>query len=787
MFFHILKRDLKRKRTMNFIILIFVVLAVTFMSSSAGNFAAVANSLDNYFDQAGVGDYVILERGNIGKSAAQIAKGLDCVDKVKVEPVIYNIEGIRVNDETYTASGINLVSSIDNRIEKYYDSENNELTEVPEGGVYIRKSYLDTIGVSAGDEITLKISDTCLTLVVQGSLKDAALGGSMANSPRCLINQADYDKFMADPNIDTYKGTVTYIYTDNISDVEQALNDCQNILFSGTKSLMKLAYMMEMIVVGLLMVVSVCLIAIALIILKFTITFTLSEEFREIGIMKAIGIPNGRIRGLYMVKYLAISIVGAVIGVEAAVPFGELLLSQTSENLMISDGSSIVIQVICACAVVAIILLFCWRSTRPVNVYTPVNAIHNGSTGERYKKKSVLKMSKFRIKPVPFMAVNDILSDMRKYAIMLMTFTIGFLLISIVLNSISTLRSPKMVGWFGLAESDVFISNSKKLSSYFSEEGREKLENDIKDMEYVMRNNDFDAKVFVEVSHKFSITKGELTTKSMTFEGVNTTTDMYDFYIEGTPPQNTNEIAVTHVIADKIQAAVGDTVTITSPDGDKEYIVCAIFQTMDNMGEGIKFHEDEHYGFETLSGVFPIQIKFNDNPSQKEIQERIEKIKELYPDYSVQTAGEYADACTGGAGGYLDDTKLLIVIVVILINILVAVLMEKSFLTKERGEIAMLKAIGFKNRSIIGWQVMRITIVMLTAAIISAVLSNPVSQLTSGAIFRGMGAKAIIFDINVMETYIIYPVIIIAATIFFVFLTTLSVRSINSNEINSVE
>ena len=99
----------------------------------------------------------------------------------------------------------------------------------------------------------------------------------------------------------------------------------------------------------------------------------------------------------------------------------------------------------------------------------------------------------------------------------------------------------------------------------------------------------------------------------------------------------------------------------------------------------------------------------------------------------------------------------------------------------------MLKAIGFKNRSIIGWQVMRITVVMLLAALVSGVISTPLSELTSGAIFRALGAKTIRFDVNVLEAYMIYPAFIIAVTIFFVFLTALSIRKVNSNEINCVE
>jgi hypothetical protein len=50
-----------------------------------------------------------------------------------------------------------------------------------------------------------------------------------------------------------------------------------------------------------------------------------------------------------------------------------------------------------------------------------------------------------------------------------------------------------------------------------------------------------------------------------------------------------------------------------------------------------------------------------------------------------------------------------------------------------------------------------------------------------------VGAKNIIFDMDILKTFVIYPAIVLATTVFSVFLTALSVRKVNSNEINSVE
>lgn len=264
------------------------------------------------------------------------------------------------------------------------------------------------------------------------------------------------------------------------------------------------------------------------------------------------------------------------------------------------------------------------------------------------------------------------------------------------------------------------------------------------------------------------------------------TPDEY-MYLEGTAPQNKNEIAMSYIVADKLGAQIGDTVTVKTPDGETECMITAVYQTMMSLGNNIRMYPGQTYSFQNLVGLNDLQIRFNDDPSTGEIEKRIEAIKEMYPDDKVMNAGDYVDYCVGGVGGMMDGVTGLLLPVIILIDILVAVLMEKSFLTKERGEIAMLKAIGFKNRSIILWQTLRIAIVMIAAVLLSVALADPIGKLTTGGIFQMMGAKNIIFDMDVLKTFVIYPAIVLATTVFSVFLTALSVRKVNSNEINSVE
>ena len=64
MFFRILKKDLKRKKTMNIIILLFVILCSMFAAASVNNIVAVIGGLDYYFEKADIGDYHIIERSS---------------------------------------------------------------------------------------------------------------------------------------------------------------------------------------------------------------------------------------------------------------------------------------------------------------------------------------------------------------------------------------------------------------------------------------------------------------------------------------------------------------------------------------------------------------------------------------------------------------------------------------------------------------------------------------------------------------------------------------------------
>ena len=194
MFFRILKKDLKRKKTMNIIILLFVILCSMFAAASVNNIVAVVGGLDYYFEKAGIGDYHIIERSTGGTDTiSEILEHCENVSGYRTENVVYaSCDNLKTNNgKLMEFSNIALVCDINDTKQNFFDMDNEVVTEVEKGKVYITGNVPKREGVETGDKFTVELGDTKLPLEVAGFAKDALLGSEMMGNPRLLVNSED--------------------------------------------------------------------------------------------------------------------------------------------------------------------------------------------------------------------------------------------------------------------------------------------------------------------------------------------------------------------------------------------------------------------------------------------------------------------------------------------------------------------------------------------------------------------------------------------------------------------
>lgn len=783
MYRNILKRDLKRKKTMNLILFIFIILAATFIASSANNLVSISTALDSYFAKAEIPDYWIItvsqsECERFYECAEENGYDYKTLELLQVDPNDVMIDGEKF-EYTNTAS----ISTLKNST-KVFDSSDKEITEVRDGEIYVTSEIFnnDKYGVDIGDVITISINGKTKEFILKDYTKDAIFGSSMIGMTRMLVSENDYEFLYSVSNDSIYS---IFTYTDSANFIDK-INELElNTIFNSNGQSLRTMYIMDMLTASIILIVSVCLILISMVILRFTINFTMSEEFREIGVMKAIGIRNYKIRSLYITKYLAISIVGSIIGFALSIPFGKLLIRGVSRNVILGSSGGIWLNLICAALSGIIVVAFCYFCTGKIKKFSPIDAIRNGENGERYARKGFIHLSKTHLTPVPFMAVNDIFSGFKRFAAMILIFVLGLLLILIPVNTINTLKSDNIITWFNMAKCDHVIAVETLFNT--NNNNKETVDENLDEIRSFLNENDIQADVFQEIMFKPHISHGDKKISSIAFQGNGDITADEYMYDEGTAPQNVHEVAITRQVAERIDAKIGDDVVIKNGDTSKTYTVCALYQSMNNMGDGIRFHHNEKIDYDYAAGSFGIQIRYRDDPDNKTLSERKNLLADKYTNGKVYAAGEYVNVMIGDVAGQLDSLKLLILFIVLCINILVTVLMVKSFITKEKSEIAMLKAIGFKNSSLMSWHTLRIGMVIFIATIFAAALSVPLTNLTIEPVFQIMGAESIEFEIKPMEVFVLYPLIVLVVTMFSGMLTSLQIRKISASETSNIE
>ena len=789
MYLQILKKDLKRKKAMNVILLVFIILASMFVSSGVNNIISVTTALDDYLEMADAPDYLA---ATMNKSGAvdidEILNSAASVESFGKEKILY-MESDNISFENESETGVNtiILQSDEDMSMNYILDDGDILKSVKSGEFYMTAGIAEDIGLEIGDKVTVKLDDVSCVFTFAGGIKDAVLGSNGISIQRHIISAEDFEKFISAENVEKlYGGEVVYIRT---TDMEKMLSEIKPLIdsaiFTADRATIKFTYVFDMLVVGILLVVSLILIAVAFVILRFTIAFTLSEEFREIGVMKAIGIRNLKIRGLYLVKYAALSVIGVLIGLALSFPFGEILMSVSTKSIIINNGNAAFISVICAVLMVGVIMLFCYGCTGKVGKMTPIDAVRNGQTGERFRKKSIMSLGRSRLPEAPFLALNDIVSNPKRFGIITFAFFLCLSLLLILSATVSTMKSGTLANAFGLADFD--ISAEGKVMEFMTADGHEKLKEYLSDMEENLARNGMPAYCMLEMMFKLPVSHDENENNIVMYQGTGTTTDMYE-YIEGTPPQSAGEVALTRFSANKLKANIGDTITIKTIDGDREFMITALFQSMYNMGEGVRFHEDEEINYIQANGALFTQIKFTDAPDQKEIARRMEKFKELYPEFDgIKNRAECVSDMLK-VTDTMDTIKRMVVVFTIILAVLITVLMERSFIVKEQNEIALMKAIGIRNGKIYAYHTLRFVFVGSITVIAAEFFALPLTHLFIDPIFKMMGMElAVDYVISPFEMFLGFPLVILAATTTSAFFTSLHTNKIKALDTANIE
>lgn len=791
MFFRILKKEFTRKIGINIILFIFMLMATIFVASSVNNIIVVLHATDYCMEKGKVGDIYVAEFEKEGEKNLGdfLKKSTDVTSYSKNEAIMLSLSNIKSfgnqAGSKYKARGSIFLQSQWKKNMLIFDSKGKSI-RLKNGEIAIPLNQVEKNHLKIGDKITLKLEDYTKTYTLKYATNDPAFGGDFVGIGRFLISDDDFLQWK-EQGIKTF-----YNYNINTNQKEklnQQMNRQQlNFITNIDKDMISFSYIMNLISAAVLIIVGVCFILIAFLILRFTIVFTLQDDFKEIGIMQAIGIKYKTIQKIYLVKYIILISFAACIGCFSSIATSNYMIDQVHKSmLMESAGANFKINIICSIIVAVLVMAMCVLCTRKLKKITAMEAIRSGQMGERYHQKTLIHLSKSKFMPPPiFLALSDILSSSKRYVVLILTFSIGTLLIILPLNAITSLKSKEMIRNFALdTKADFYITDIKSdtnESESYDHDYAKKILDQIKE-DFKQKGYDIDDNVLTEYTLSIYRDNPKDVYSITTCVPINSD-NFYFQMIKGSAAKKDNEIAFSEKQADKLHVKIGDTVHVNLDGKEKEFIVTGLYQNYIQMGNSASLSEKVDVSNIKLSGIWTYQCYFKNQPFTKELNQ---KLKKEFPQYSIKDAQQVMAGQLGSTLNQLGELKKVILILIFAVNILITVLMTKIFILSEKRQIALLKNIGFSNYSIRMWQTARMGIILCMSVFFGAVISIPLNTIALRPIFGMMGATHMVIAVNASEVYLKYPLILLALVCITTYLATARIKNIDYMELNNQE
>jgi putative ABC transport system permease protein len=301
----ILRKDFLRKKIITIVVFAFMLLSALLVASGANLIMELSNSLDALFAKSKTPHFVQMHAGDIDQAEIDrwaAANGL-VKEQQTVEMITIDGSTLYLGDsQTAEVNSIMDISFVTQNpsFDLLLDLE-DRIIQVSPGEIAVPIYYMERDDLKVGE--TVRISDGAFdkTFSVAAFVRDSQMNASIVHSKRFLVHDADYAALRE------HFPETEYLVEFLLTDAGQVGEFSKAYLSSGLPSkgpsvdrnlFRTLNALTDGIVAGVVIVLSLLLMVIAILCLRFTILATIEKDYREIGVMKAIGIGKRDINQL---------------------------------------------------------------------------------------------------------------------------------------------------------------------------------------------------------------------------------------------------------------------------------------------------------------------------------------------------------------------------------------------------------------------------------------------------------------------------------------------------------
>lgn len=770
----ILLKDLTRNKVVTITLFIFILLASMLVSSSINIIVELTDSMTSLFQKSHTPHYVQMYSGKLQQKEIDKFSAKTPYIKKQQTSELLNVNGANVFLGNKVENQANSV--LENSFTKQNDKfdflldMDNQIMQIKDGEIGVPVYYMKQSNLKIGDTIKIINGNFFMEFTIKDFIRDSQMNPSLVTSKRFLISDNDWNTLKS--NIGESEYLIEFILDDinKISEFETLYQSTKlpqtgtSVTYSIYKLLNSLS---DGIVITIIILISILLITISILCLRFTLITTIEEDYREIGVMKAIGIKNGNIQNLYLIKYLLIASFASFLGYILSLFIGPLF----TKNIYIYMGAidktifSILVPFIGSVLVFLSVVFFCKVILKKFKKISVVNALRGNRSTNSVKYGFSFQIHKNKITNTNILlGLNEVLKKITVYGLLCFVYTICIFIMIVPTNFLNTIKSSEFITYMGAGKSDIRIDLPQtKQTKHLFNSILEKInvDNDVK--KYAS---------FTTSSYKIKNKDGKI--ENIKIENGNFRTFPLT-YVKGSAPMKENEIALSVINANELEKSIGDNLSIFLKDKELILTVSGIYQ-------------DITYGGKTAKAMLPSSednilwhiVNLNLKPGVN-VADKLKQYSINYYPAKITDMNNYTSQTLGSVISQLRLVIKLAVVISIAISSLITAMFFKMLIAKDTPQTAIMFSLGFSTKDIRIQYITRALLILIIGTVLGVIMANTLGQKISGLLLSGISNLQ--FVINPLIVYVLYPSVLILTV-----LTTIIVisRAINKIKIMSI-
>ena len=751
MYGKLILNDIRRGKLIAVTITVFIMAAAALTSAAAMLGVNLFGAVGHLMEETRAIDFMQMHSGGVdGQQLQNFADTQGNVEAYQLAKFL-NVDGseLFIGGKSLEGSVQDNGFSMQNEAFDFLLDLDGEIIRPAGGEVYVPLCYGRDGTAKTGDILTVH----GVSLTVAGFLRDSQMNADLAGSKRFLVGENDFAR------LESF-GSLEYLIEFRLKD-RSAFPAFQRDYFAqGLPSngppvisrplLMMVNSVTDGLMIAVLVLISLLVVAVAFLCIRFTLLAKIEEDYREIGVLKAVGMRASQIAGLYSVKYGAIAGIACVLGFLLSFP----IVSPLMEHMRLYMGESgrgamtPLTGVLGVTVIFLAVMLYVTAVLRRFAKISAAEAVRFGAPQEKSNAAKGFRLSRNMIVPPSvFLAVKDVLARKKLYVTMFTVLVIATFLFIVPQNISNTISSRSFMTYLGVGESDILIYLTQTQADDLRQ-AKTGITDALAADKNIVRYTVLSDMVFNMPAEDGQVERLRVELGDHTAFPV--------MYAQGGPPTTETEIALSSLNAEELGKSVGEELTLIVEGKERRLTICGIYSDITNAGKTAKA-AFQAKGADFVRVAVPIELRDRGAASRTAAQYSLK-----FPFATAAVSDEYVRQTFGGTLAAIQKVSLASIAVAVLLTVLITLLFMKMIVTKDRYPIVVLKSLGFSDKEI-GCQYAARSLFVAALAIISGViLSNTLGERVGMALISALGGTAFHFIVNPFYAYLSAPLLIVA-------------------------